>query len=407
MRKLDRLEERGAGAARIGRPLRILHAYNQHRGGGGADNATRGTIELSRSNGVEVEVFTRSSDDLPRNLAGRLEAGLSAIYSRRSVRHFASLLDSFRPDLVHIHEVFPLVSPWIVPQSTRRGIPVLMSCVDYRITCPVVTHLRRGEICTSCTKGREYWALLRNCRDNVAESVTVTLYNSLVRKLRLFHGHVSRFIAPSEFTRQWLLQNTEATPDRVTTISPIVNIPPAPVRDPAAGTYIGFAGRFAPEKGIDVLLAAARQLDIPFRLARNANSLVKIDVPSNVDVVITRNHEELEEFYRGARAVVVPSIWFETFGLVGAEAMSHGVPVVASRIGALENLIEDGVDGLLFEPRNPGDLAARLRLLWNDPAMLRSMGQRARAKAVALWAPERHHEKLMQVYREVLAAVTA
>ena len=380
--------------------MKILHAYNQHRGGGGADNAARSTIEIARRHGLEVEVYTRSSEELPKNLRGRLTAGLNAVYAAGSVKRFAAILDSFKPDVVHIHEVFPLVSPWILPECTRRGVPVVATCVDYRITCPIVTHLRDGLVCAKCTGGHEYWALVHNCRENLAESATVTVYSMVARRMGLFHDHVTRFIAPSEFTREWLIRNDIASPDRVTTICPIVAIPDSPA-DAAAGEYIGFAGRFAPEKGIDVLLEAARISGLPFRLARNHNSLVKVTVPDNVHVVVTRDHHDLDEFYRGARAVVVPSIWFETFGLVGAEAMSHAIPIVASRLGALNCLVDEGHDGLLFEPRDANDLAAKVAELWQDPGRAAAMGRAGRAKVMSRWAPEHHWEALRGVYREV------
>ena len=377
--------------------MRILHAYNQHRGGGGADNATRATIEVSRRHGLEVEVFTRSSEDLPSNLWGRLEAGASAIYAPRSVAKFKALLESFRPHVVHVHEVFPLVSPWILPACTRRGVPVVMSYVDYRQTCPMVTHLYKGQICTRCTGGREYWVIFRNCRRSLTESVTVALYNVLVRRLRLFDSHVSHFVAPSEFTRGWLIEHAGIDPARITAISPVVEIPPSGA-DPASGGYVAFAGRFAREKGIDTLLEAARLCGLPLRLSRHESSLVAMQLPPEVDVVITSSKAELEDFYRGARMLVVPSIWLETFGLVGAEAMSHGIPVVASRIGALSDLVQDGVDGLLFEPRNPRDLADKVSGLWADPELCRRLGRAARAKADTLWRPQRHFERHMAVY---------
>lgn len=385
------------------RALKILHAFNQHRGGGGADNAARSTIALSRALGSEVEVFTRSSEDLPKTLQGRLRAGVSAIYAPDSVRQFSAMLDSFQPDLVHIHEVFPLVSPWILPQCKRRGVPVVMTVVDYRITCPIVTHLRDGRICSSCTGGREYSAFLHNCRGNLAESFTVALYNTLARQLGLFADNVSRFLAPSDFTREWLIANAGLAPERVTTISPIVSIPER-AADPAAGTYVAFAGRFAPEKGIATLLEAARISGLPFKLARHEASLIKVDVPANVDVVVTRTHEDLEAFYRGARVVVVPSIWFETFGLVGAEAMAHGIPIVVSRIGALPHLVDDGEQGLHAEPGDANDLAAKVARIWNDPALARTMGQKARAKAIASWSAERHADRLFRVYDELTPA---
>ena len=377
--------------------MRVLHAYNESRFGGGANNAPKATIAVSREHGLEVEVFTRSSKDLPRNLRGRLQAGTSAIYPPESVRQFDALLASFKPDVVHIHEVFPLVSPWILPSCTRRGIPVVMTTVDYRLTCPVGTHLRDGLICDRCTGGREHWAVLKNCRNNLVESVTVALYNTIARRSRLFSDHVNRFIAPSEFTRRWMIEKAGIPPARITAVSPMVEIPGLAV-DPGAGRYVACASRLSPEKGIDTLIEAARLCGLPFCLSRNESSLVKAAVPSDIPVVVTRSREELDAFYRGARMLVFPSVWFETFGLVGAEAMSHGVPVIASRIGALSDLIDDGINGLLFEPGNPRDLALKVARLWGDPDLCRQLGQAARAKSVSHWGPRSHFEALKSVY---------
>jgi glycosyltransferase involved in cell wall biosynthesis len=380
--------------------MKILHAFNQHRGGGGADNAARATIAVSRSHGLEVEVFTRSSEDLPRNLKGRWQAGTSVVYAPDSVKRFTALLDSFAPDVVHLHEVFPLVSPWILPPTTRRGVPVVMTCVDYRMTCPIVTHLRDGVLCTLCTGGREHWVVLKNCRQNLTESVSVALYNAMVRRLRLFHDHVDMFIAPSEFSREWLIEYARIDPARITTVSPLVEMPETPA-DAAAGSYVAFAGRFTPEKGVSTFLAAAELCRLPFAMARNEHAFATVPVPPGVDVVVTRGRDDLAAFYRGARMMVFPSLWFETFGLVGAEAMSHGIPVVASRLGAVANLVEDGVDGLLFEPGNAHDLAEKVTRLWNDPALCRRLGEEARRKAMALWSPQRHFERVFSIYRDL------
>jgi len=382
--------------------MRIVHAYNQHRGGGGSDNSTRTTIEVLRQHGLQVEVYTRSSEDLPRNILGRMQAAASVVQAPRSVREFAAVLDAFRPDVVHAHEVFPLVSPWILPLCQERRIPVTMTCVDYRMTCPVVTHLREGRICTDCTGGREYWAVLRNCRHSLPESLTVAVYNVLVRTLRLFSAHVTRFIAPSEFTRQWLIAHAGIEPSRAITVSPVVAIPDREA-DAGAGAYVAYAGRFTSEKGILTLLEAARLGGFPLRLARAANSLVDVQIPSGVDIVATHGREELDAFVRGARLLVAPSIWFEAFGLTAAEAMAHGIPVVASRLGALANLVQDGIDGLLFEPGNARDLAAKVGTLWESPERCRRLGGAARTKAMSSWTAGQHVERLKAVYEDLCA----
>ena len=190
--------------------------------------------------------------------------------------------------------------------------------------------------------------------------------------------------------------------DRVSTIAPAVPMPPE-AAEPALGGYIAYAGRFAPEKGLGVFAAASQLCRAPFRMARNAASLVTTEVPTGPEVVLTHSAEELAAFFRGARAVVVPSLWFETFGLVGAEAMAHGVPVVGSRLGAVADLVDDGVDGLLFEAGDAAQLAQQVQRLWDDPALAARLGQAARDKALHLWHPQRHITQVLAVYASVLA----
>jgi glycosyltransferase involved in cell wall biosynthesis len=382
--------------------VRVLHVYTEHRAKGGAERFAEANMQLSRRKGLEVGLFTRSSDQLPTNFLGRLQAGLGAIYAPGSLREFGAELDSFQPDLVHLYDYFPLISPWIAPLCAERGIPVVMHCVHYRLTCPVATHFSRGELCTRCTGGREYWAVIKNCRQNIPESITVALHNALVRNLQPLTKHINRFIAPSEFTREWLIENTGVPAERITTVMPFVDMPLA-AADPT-GEYIAFAGRFTEEKGIQTLLDAARLTGLPFRFCRHHDQPAGVKLPSGVDEVITQNRQELDAFYRGARMLVFPSLWFETFGLVGAEAMSHGIPVITAHIGALTNLVDDEVNGLLFEPGNAVDLSEKITRLWNDQELGRRLGRGARHKALANWTVERYFSQLIQLYDEVTAA---
>lgn len=380
--------------------IRVLLVHTHHRGGGGTEDQIRALANLSPENGLEVEVFARKSSELPANLIGRIEAGISSVYSPSSVRDFRKALYSFRPHVVHIYDLFPLISPLILPLCSERGIPVVMSCVHFRLSCPIATHFRNGAVCTECLGGHELRALWKNCRHNFPESVAVALHSKISAKLDLYKKHVTVFIAPSEFSRRWLIENTGVHPEKVTVITPFVDLPDSP-SDPALGSYIAYAGRFVPEKGIDILAEGARLSGLPFRLSRNEYNLVAVRLPGDTRVEVSRDREELASFYRGARLLVMPSLWMETFGIVGAEAMSHGIPVVASRIGALSELVEDGVDGLLCEPGNPRDLADKVQRLWSDPALCRRMGLAARQKAISLWSADRHFERTRAVYERL------
>lgn len=385
--------------------MRVLLAYNQHRGhGGGGDKFAMDTVTILRERGVEVEVFTKSSEALPKNAWGRLQAAGSILAAPASVREFTAALERFRPDVVHAFELFPLVSPYILPACTARGVPVVFTPVDYRLTCPVVSHLYNNAVCTQCCGGREYWAVLRNCRGNLAESVSVAAYNAITRKRGLFREHVAHYAVPSDFARHFLAEHLGIPKECMSTHSPHVELAREDqVLDPAAGRYVAFAGRFTVEKGVRVAVEAARLSGLPVRLARNVNARAEVAVPPELEVV-TKDRDDLIAFYRLARFVIVPSIWFETFGIVGAEAMGFGLPLIASKLGAIGDLVEDGVQGLHFRPGDASHLAERMTALWNDPELCRRLGRAARAKAVAQWSRRSFGDRLLAIYPKAMGA---
>ena len=189
----------------------------------------------------------------------------------------------------------------------------------------------------------------------------------------------------------------------MTTVPCVIEIPDV-AADPAEGRYVGFAGRFVPEKGVEVLLEAIRLCGLPLRLAGDAPTHPACGLfrpPRGVRHDAEQGAARRTPI-RGARVLAVPSTWFETFGIVPAEAMSHGVPVVASRIGALQETVQDGVTGLLFEPGNPRDLAEKLRLLWDDAGACRRLGAAGRERIARLCHKDAHYRRLMSVYEDAI-----
>jgi glycosyltransferase involved in cell wall biosynthesis len=377
--------------------MRVLHVYNLHRQGGGADNATLATINALRERGVQVETFVRNSGDISLDLRGKIDAFVSGLYARAAVEDFTQRLRSFRPNIVHVHELYPLISPWILKECRRRGVPTVMSVYDYRLTCPVHNHYYKGSTCTSCIGGREYKCVTKNCRGNRAESLAFGLRSWIATRKGLFSKNVDRYITPTSFTANWMITNAGIRRRQIDVVPCLIDIPPTTV-DPSNGSYIAFAGRFVPEKGVGVAISAARKAGLPIRLAGDANSHHAMESADDVRFVRTRNSDDLAAFYRGARMFVMPSIWFETFGIVVGESMSHGVPVLASSIGALAETTVDGVTGLLFEPGNSDDLAAKMRRLWDDAEYCRKLGRGAREHIVRTASPDVHYKKIIEVY---------
>lgn len=387
-----------------GETMRIIHVFNRHRGGGGSDNDTAAIIELLRARGVEQEVLMYDSNDLGSGMGGRVKAFCGSIYSRRAVRRLAALIEDFKPDVVQAYELYPMISPWILPECQRHGVAVVMRCQDYRLSCPIGTHFSKEEICTRCVGGREHWAILKNCRDSLPESTAFALRSAVANHFRLFRDHVERFTAPTDFAAGWLVEHAGLPPERMTTIPCLVKMPEQIVSDPSRGTHVGFAARFVKEKGVDTLVEASRAASLPVVIALPEPAEFPIRESDNIKIIVTANRKELDDFYRGCRIFVMPSLWFESFGLVAAEAMSHGVPVISSRIGALAEVSRDGVTGFLCDPGDAGDLANRLRQMWDDPERCRSMGRAARRHIEQLTCPDSHFERLMSVYREAVGS---
>lgn len=381
--------------------MRVLHVNNWHRGFGGSDHACRTVIDLCSRRGMDVGVFERDSKVLGDGLAGKTRAFVDGIYARSAVREFDRVLRSFGPDVVHVHELFPLISPWILPRCKARGVPVVMTCYDFRLTCPVATHHNRYGVCYDCATGSELRAVLNDCRGSLAESLAYALRSMVARRFGLFSAHVDCFIVLTEFSKQWIVDRAGVPEERVAVIPCIVPAPSVGVEDPATGDYVAYSGRFAKEKGVDLLIEACRNLGLPLRLAGNEPSYSAIRPGDDVVCVDTPTRDSLAAFYRGARVLAVASLWEETFATVLSEAKSHGVPVVAPRIGALEDLVDDGVTGLLFEAGQVDDLADKLNKVWTDPELCRRLGAAGRDDVRRELNEDVCYERLRRVYRRV------
>ena len=381
--------------------MRILHVNNWHRGFGGSDIYCDAVIQMCVQRGLDVRVFERDSKNLPQGIIGKFQAFFDGIYAKSAIKEFIQILQSFRPDVVHVHELYPMISPWILPYCTSAGIPVVMTCYDFRITCPIATHHNKNGICHDCIGGKEYKAVFNNCRNSLPESLAYALRNAVTRRFGLLTDNVNRFIVLTEFSKRWIEEKAKISSDRVATIPCVVSAPSQGVNDPSLGNYVAYAGRFVPEKGVEILIEACRKANLPLRLAGDSMNHPAIQPGDDMHCVDTSAPGSLIEFYRGARVLVVASLWEETFACVLSEAKSHGIPVIAPRIGAMVDLVDDGVTGLLFDVGNTDELANKLRQLWDDAEKCRLLGAAGRCDVQNTLNQDICFDQLMAVYRDV------
>ena len=274
-----------------------------------------------------------------------------------------------------------------------------MSVHNFRLICPTHVCLSHGKICDQCRGGREYYCILKNCRGNLAESFVFAFHHLVARKTRLFKDNVTLFIAPSNFVKNFLIKHSMDKSQIC--VLPHMVPPPICHGNTVTDRYVAYCGRLTHEKGIHILVAAAKLLpQIQFLLTgilSHMPSTIK-NIPNNIRCVGWQNRIELADLYRNARLTVIPSICFETFGLVAIEAMSYGLPVIASRLGALQEIVDDGITGLLFEPGNVLDLVSKIQLLWDNPALCSELGAAAREKALSAYSEQLYFERLIGIY---------
>lgn len=360
-------------------------------------------VELLRNHGHDVRLFFKDSADISAQFRGQARAFFSGIYSNKSRREIRTVLRDFRPDLVQIQNLFPLISPSVLPEIKLYGVPVVMRISNYRLVCPNGLFLSHGSVCERCRSGREYWCILRNCEDNPLKSLGYAVRNWVARKKRFFLDNITCYYAQTNFQKKCLI-GEGFSEDK---ISVIPNMVEDRLGKPGTGLggYIGYAGRVSPEKGPSVLVEAARRCSqISFKMAGDYQRMPELfsNAPSNVEFFGHLDREALKRFYQNCRIFILPAIWFEGFPGVLIEAMLSGRPVVCSRIGGLPEIVEDGKTGLLFEPGDYEDLAEKINYLWERPDLCKEMGDAGRNKVLNEYSPERYYEKLTKIYEAAM-----
>ncbi len=380
--------------------MRILMIHNKYAARSGEEVQFDAIAQLLAERGHEVSLYTKSSEGILHSAAGKMVAFFTGVWNPRSRLDIRTLLRGDRkPDIAFIQNLYPLISPTILPLFRQEGIPVVMRVANYRLMCPNGLHLSHGSVCERCLGGKEYWCLLRNCEENFSKSAGYALRNAAARIMGWYKKNVTEYITASSFLRNRMLAAGYAA----ARIHIIPNVVPDVERREIKGSrdYVAYVGRISREKGIDILTAAAAQCpEIPFRLAGGINPSFRFSaaLPQNVEMVGLLGKQPLSEFFAGARLVASCSQCFETFGMSVAEAMLHGKPVIASRIGVFPEFVQEGITGILAEAGNADDLARKIRALWKQPELCAAMGIAGRQHALREYSADRYYERIMAVF---------
>ncbi len=385
--------------------MKILIVHNAYARISGEEIVIDNLAALLKARGVFISRFSRSSAAIENKRMGKISAFFSGIHNPFSRKAFGQFLKDTCPDVVHIHNLYPLISPSILPVCTEQGVPVVMTVHNFRLACPTGLLMCRDELCHKCLGGREYWCVLRNCENDIFKSTGYALRAAAARVLRRYYDHVNHFICLTNFQRDILIK--EGLPqDRVSVLTNPVEIKVSEQSIADKKDNVLFVGRVSRGKGIALLFEAARICpDIPFVVAGNCDAMPQARelAPCNVTLLGALPSQELGVLYDKARIFILPSIWYEGFPTVLLEAMSFGLPVVCSRIGGLPEIVEDKKTGLLYEPGNAEELADCIRTLWRNPDLCKKLGAAGRLRVQEKYAAEKLLNRLIGIYEKVIS----
>jgi glycosyltransferase involved in cell wall biosynthesis len=385
---------------------RILSVHNRYLQSGGEDESQRAQVHLLRERGHDVDVLLEDN----RRVAalGAARVARMTIWSDQGYNLVRGALKAQPYDLVEFHNTFPLISPSAYYAARAERVPVVQVLHNYRLICPTATLYRDGHVCEDCVgKPVAVPGVAHGCyHGSRAASAVVATMLAAHRLMRTWSHAVDLFVTPTHFARRKLIEG--GLPAEKLVVKPHF-VHPDPGPGAHAGGYGLFVGRLAPEKGIATLIAALElsQAQMPFKIVGHGPEAHRVAVAATRDRRIEwlgqRPRAEVSELMGEAAFLVLPSEWYETFGLVIIEAYAKGTPVVAAGIGAVAELVEPDSTGVLFAPGRADELAAAIDWAAHHPTELATMGQRARAMYQRKYTAAENYRQLADLYSRVIA----
>ncbi len=391
--------------------MKLVVVHNRYRQVGGEDVVFDSEADLLRRHGHWVIEFTRDNKAISlTGVVSPLRLATGTVWAHDNCRALRELLGREQPDLVHLHNTFPLISPAAYYACRDAGVPVVQTLHNYRLLCAAATFVRNGTICECCLGRTVAWpGVVHRCyRGSRVATAAVGAMLGFHRWRNTWTQQVNRYIALTEFSRQKFIQGG-LPGDRIAVKPNFVDPDPGP--GAGRGEYVAFASRLSPEKGAWTMLEAWRRLGrrVPLAVAGDGPERAAMEEAAgglgDVRFLGRLSRDGTLAVMKQARFLVFPAESYENFPLSIAEAFACGLPVVGSRLGATAEIVADGHTGLHFAPGDPDDLAAKVEWAWMHTPEMEEMGRAARAEYEAKYTGERNYALLMKIYEQALGSV--
>jgi glycosyltransferase involved in cell wall biosynthesis len=381
--------------------MRVLIVHNRYQQAGGEDTVVANEHALLERRGWETRLWSVTNDVITSPWS-KVTAAVRASYSRPARAELARVIDEFAPAVVHIHNFFPLLSPSVYDACRAAGVAVVQTLHNYRTICAGALLLREGRPCEDCIGGSPYQGALHGCyRGSRLGSLAVARMIATHHRRGTWSHKVDRFIALSVFSKGRFVAGGLPA-DRIEVKPNFTEDRAVAGPIPRAGAL--YVGRLSAEKGIDTMLRAWESLDVPLRVVGDGPLRRQVEnaAGSKITVLGWKTPAEVAAEMARAALLVMPSSWPENFPVTIVEAFCQGLPIIATRIASLEEIIDDGATGLLFSQRDADDLAAKVRWAHQNSEAMQMMGANARKKYEERYSPCVNFRQLVKIYEAAL-----
>ncbi|HCS21847.1 MAG TPA: hypothetical protein DIW47_15035 [Bacteroidetes bacterium] len=391
--------------------MKILAIHNDYQMHGGETAVFLADIQLLKNAGHTVIPYTRDNREIAHY--GFFKKAVffpNAIFSLKSYFDLRRLIRKERPDIAHVYNVFPLLSPSVYSALRSEGVPIVQAVHNFRFLCPNGLFLTHGQVCERCKFGNTLHAVYLKCyRNSTLLSLLYAVSIGLHRKLGTFK-RIDRFITSTEFTRNKFAEARFTETEKISVLGNYLQLPlPEPLYTKPADGYIAYLGRLSEEKGISTLIKAVAGIEgLTLKIAgdgpeRNAlQEMVKELKLERVEFAGPITEEDKWNFLRNAICTVIPSKCYENFPLLILECMAVGTPVIGSDLGSIPHIIKDRQNGLIYDHSKPEDLKQKILWLLDSPDEAKTMAQRGRETIEKEYTSQVHYQQLIRIYETLM-----
>lgn len=385
--------------------MKILLLHNTYQHKGGEDSVLENEYQLLLSNHNIVDKFIFDNDIIQSGF-DKIKIGLFSFYNYKSAKILKHKIEEFSPDIIHVHNFFPIASPSIFYVANKMKTPIVMTLHNYRLICPNAILLKNNKICEICVnKSFAIDGVLNSCyRNSRVQTLILAFMSFLHKKKGTWNKKIDKYIALTDFAKNKMINSSLKLENENIVVKPNF------VEDNGSSyekdDYFVFVGRLSVEKGVDLLLKVFSSSNKKLIIIGGGplEKLVKVAVDSrhNISYLGFKDKEFIMRKLKRAKALIFSSIGYEGMPMTILESLSVGTPVIAPNIGGPNEIIKDGYNGLIYEVSNKKDLQKKINQIGTDDILLRKLSESARKDYENKYTPEKNYEQLIEIYKKAI-----